>query len=68
MQAEPLLAALDRTKYGVETFSSPLIRTITLELWLRALEQRRLSSPKRYAGHAATLLQAREMRAKAAVG
>jgi asparagine synthase (glutamine-hydrolysing) len=68
MQAEPLLAALDRTKYGVETFSSPLIRTITLELWLRALEQRRLSSPKRYAGRAATLLQAREMRAKAAVG
>jgi len=48
MDAEPLLAALDRMKYGLETSSPYLLRTITLELWLRALEQRRLLSSKSY--------------------
>lgn len=67
MEAESLLTALDRAKYGVETLSSPLLRTITLEIWLRALEQRQVSASQRQATPAATLLQTREVRAKAAV-
>ena len=67
MERESLQRALDRTKYGVETFSSPLLRTIALELWLRAFEHRKASKSKRYAAHSATLLQAREVHAKAAV-
>ena len=66
MEVDALLAALDRAKYGVETLSSALLRTISLELWLRALERRRRPLPKRYAPPAATLLQAREVRVKAA--
>ena len=67
MEREPLLAALDRTKYGVEMLSVPLLRTISLELWLRALEQRRVLASQSYAASAASLLQIREVHAKAAV-
>lgn len=35
---EPLLAALDRAKHGYETHSAFLIQTISLEFWLRGLE------------------------------
>jgi len=66
MEKEPLLAALDRTKYGVETSSSSLLRTITLEIWLRALEQRRASASRTHAPCAAAPWQAREVRFKAA--
>ena len=45
MKTEPLLAALDRARYGCESSSSALLRTFCTELWLRALERRR-SSPK----------------------
>ena len=37
---EPLLAALDRAKHGYETHSAFLVQTISLEFWLRGLEQR----------------------------
>jgi asparagine synthase (glutamine-hydrolysing) len=39
-ETEPLLAALDRARYGCEPFSAALLPTISLELWLRALEHR----------------------------
>ena len=63
MNAEPLLAALDRARYGAETLASPLLRTITVEIWLRALEQRRVSASRTHTLRAANLLQAREVRA-----
>jgi asparagine synthase (glutamine-hydrolysing) len=66
MEAQPLLAALDRAKHGAETWSAPLLRTITLELWLRALEHR-ASASKSYEATARTTLQRRELVAKAAV-
>lgn len=67
MDEEPLLAALDRTKYGVETLSSPLLRTITVELWLRAVEQRRVSASRTHVARADDLSQLREVHAKVAV-
>jgi len=44
MDTEPLLAALDRARYGCEPSSSSLLTTISTELWLRALERRRVSA------------------------
>jgi len=38
---EPLLTALDRAKHGFESHSAFLVQTITLEFWLRGLENRR---------------------------
>ncbi|HEV2836983.1 MAG TPA: asparagine synthase-related protein, partial [Pyrinomonadaceae bacterium] len=40
MDSAPLLAAIDRTRHGVETYAGPLLTAISLELWLRALETR----------------------------
>jgi asparagine synthase (glutamine-hydrolysing) len=36
----PLLAALDRAKHGYETHTASLVQTISLEFWLRGLENR----------------------------
>jgi asparagine synthase (glutamine-hydrolysing) len=36
----PLLNAIDRSRNGMEVFTGPLLTTISLELWLRALEKR----------------------------
>ena len=36
----PLLAAIDRARNGMELFAGALLTTISLELWLRALEKR----------------------------
>jgi asparagine synthase (glutamine-hydrolysing) len=40
MDREPLLMALERARHGCEPKTSALIRSIYLELWLRALEGR----------------------------
>ena len=40
MDPAPLLAAIDRAKSGLELFTGALLTTISLEFWLRALEQR----------------------------
>jgi hypothetical protein len=40
MDSAPLLAAIDRTRHGVERYPAPLLIAISLELWLRALEKR----------------------------
>jgi asparagine synthase (glutamine-hydrolysing) len=40
MDSAPLLAALDRARNGLELFAGALLPTISLEFWLRALEQR----------------------------
>jgi len=40
MNARRLQAALDRARHGCELQSFALIKTISLEFWLRALEQR----------------------------
>ena len=44
MDAEALLAALHRAKHGCEVHSFALIKTISLELWLRSLEYRKLEA------------------------
>lgn len=40
MDSAPLLAAVDRAKNGLEKYAGALLLTISLEFWLRALEQR----------------------------
>ena len=40
MDSAPLLAAIDRAKNGLEQHAGALLLTISLEFWLRALEQR----------------------------
>jgi hypothetical protein len=40
MDTAPLLAAIDRAKNGLEQHTGALLLTISLECWLRALEQR----------------------------
>ena len=40
MDQAPLLAAIDRARNGMETYAGALLTTISLELWLRALEKR----------------------------
>lgn len=40
MDSAPLFAAIDRAKNGLEQYAGALLLTISLEFWLRALEQR----------------------------
>lgn len=40
MDSAPLLAAIDRAKNGLERYAGALLFTISLEFWLRSLEQR----------------------------
>lgn len=40
MDSEPLLDAIDRARNGLELYAGALLTTISLEFWLRALEQR----------------------------
>ncbi|HXQ69530.1 MAG TPA: asparagine synthase-related protein, partial [Pyrinomonadaceae bacterium] len=40
MDSAPLLAAIHRAKHGLEQHAGALLLTISLEFWLRALEQR----------------------------
>jgi hypothetical protein len=40
MDSPPLLAAVERARNGLEPFAGALLLTISLEFWLRALEQR----------------------------
>ncbi|HKS10995.1 MAG TPA: asparagine synthase-related protein [Pyrinomonadaceae bacterium] len=40
MDSAPLLAAIGRAKNGLERYAGALLFTISLEFWLRALEQR----------------------------
>ncbi|HEY2964348.1 MAG TPA: asparagine synthase-related protein [Pyrinomonadaceae bacterium] len=40
MDSAPLLAAIERARYGLEVFAGALLTTISLEFWLRALEKR----------------------------
>jgi asparagine synthase (glutamine-hydrolysing) len=40
MDSAPLLAAIDRAKNGMELYTGALLTAISLEFWLRALEQR----------------------------
>src|ERR1051326_7696 len=40
MDSAPLLAAIDRSRNGLEVFNGALLTAISLEFWLRALEQR----------------------------
>jgi len=40
MDSAPLLAAIDRTRHGVEPYPGPLLTAVSLEIWLRALETR----------------------------
>ena len=40
MDAAPLQAAVDRARHGLEEYGGSLLFTISLEFWLRSLEQR----------------------------
>lgn len=40
MDKEPLLAAIDRARNGLEVYAAALLITISLEFWLRSLESR----------------------------
>jgi hypothetical protein len=40
MDQAPLLDAIDRSRHGMETFTGALLTTISMEIWLRALEKR----------------------------
>lgn len=44
MDSAPLLTAVDRAKSGLEQYASALLLTISLEFWLRALEQRSVAN------------------------
>lgn len=48
MDAVELRAALERARHGCEINAFPLVQTISLEFWLRALENR--SSPAKFTG------------------
>jgi asparagine synthase (glutamine-hydrolysing) len=39
IEKEPFLAALDRARHGYEMYSAFLVQTISLEFWLRGLEE-----------------------------
>lgn len=43
MDSEPLLAAVERAKNGLEPYSGALLLTISLEFWLRTLERRHVT-------------------------